>query len=603
MKPRIGITYSKKDDSTDQNYVKAVERAGGEAITLRPGDALPAAGEIDGLIFSGGVDIEPGRYGETINGTETIEHDRDALEFEAFKIAREAKLPMLGICRGFQVLNVAFGGKLIQDMKGHRSYQVPGQKAYQSVVHPLIISDQDSRLARALSGAKQVMTNSRHHQAVREAELAPSLKATACAPDGYIEVIESRDDQWVVGVQAHPERSNEVDSRFAGLFEDFINAARLRRDGNTQASTDDVVRVSLGERSYNIVIGEGVLARAGKLIRDVARGRKAFIVFDSNVQQYVDSLAASLRDSAFEVHTKAIPGGEESKSVPQLEAIWDELLGLNLGRDAVVMALGGGMIGDLAGFAAATYLRGVDFVQIPTSLLAMVDASVGGKTGVNHARGKNLLGAFWQPKLVLIDVEVLKTLPTGERVSALAEIIKYGVIDDPKFLAWQEENIGAVRNLDAKATRHAIRRSCEIKAQVVSADERESGLREILNFGHTVAHAIENCAQYGTIRHGDAVALGMIAESIAGVDKSPHWKGADHNRLVALIDAAGLPLRLPVGSGITTSALLDAARFDKKNRGGATKYMVPQAPGKVEATPVENAVMEAALMTIGAVRG
>ncbi|MEO8376605.1 MAG: 3-dehydroquinate synthase, partial [Candidatus Sumerlaeota bacterium] len=298
-----------------------------------------------------------------------------------------------------------------------------------------------------------------------------------------------------------------------------------------------------------------------------------------------------------------VPGGEESKNLQQLEAIWDELLGLNLGRDAVVIALGGGMIGDLAGFAAASYLRGVDFIQIPTSLLAMVDASVGGKTGINHARGKNLLGAFWQPKLVLIDTDVLKTLPVGERVSALAEVIKYGVIDDPAFFAWQEHNIGQVREMEPKALRHAIRRSCEIKAHVVGADERESGLREILNFGHTVAHAIENCAQYGTIRHGDAVALGMIAESLAGLNKSPHWKLVDHNRLVSLINTAGLPVNLPASSSITTSSLLEAAKFDKKNRGGATTYMVPHALGKVEATRVENTGMEEALLEIGAVKG
>ncbi|MCC6546338.1 3-dehydroquinate synthase [Candidatus Sumerlaeota bacterium] len=603
MKPKIGITFSTKDDTTDSNYFKAVERAGGEAFVLRPGDALPGPGGIDGLLISGGVDIEPSIYGEANNGTEEIEHARDALEFDAVKMARERGIPILGICRGCQVLNVAYGGKLIQDMKGHRSYAVPGQKMFQSVVHPLVITDQDSRLARALSGAKQVMINSRHHQAVREAELAPDMKATGVSSDGYIEVIESRDDHWVVGVQAHPERSNEVDPRFSRLFDDFINNARPRSAGDAAGKNDETVRVLLAERSYDIVIGEGLLARAGEMIGRIARGRKAFIIVDSHVQQYVEPLSRSLQHSAFEVHTKVIPGGEESKNVTQLEAIWDELLALNLGRDAVVIALGGGMIGDLAGFAAATYLRGVDFVQIPTSLLAMVDASVGGKTGVNHARGKNLLGSFWQPKLVLVDLDVLRTLPESERVSALAEIIKYGVIDDPEFFAWLESHIGQVRGMDSKALRHAIRRSCEIKAQVVGADERESGLREILNFGHTVAHAIENCAQYGTIRHGDAVALGMIVESLAGLNRSPNWKQTDHDRLVSLINAAGLPVRLPSSLRVKVTDLLEAARFDKKNRGGATKYMVPQALGKVEATRVENAPMGEALQEISAVRG
>jgi 3-dehydroquinate synthase len=600
-KPRIGITSGKAEEVTDKNYTSAIERAGGEPIMLRPGEQNPPIEELDGLVLSGGVDVEPRLYGEPIDGTEEIDYDRDALEFDLVAKARERRIPILGICRGFQLLNVAYGGKLIQDMKGHRAYEVPCESNRRSILHPIKITKPDSKLAKALATTGEVATNSRHHQAVREQELAPALVASAVSPDGYIEALETATDHWVVGVQSHPERSYEVDPRFVGLFDTFVRKARGEAglyDGL------DLVRVELGERAYNILIGEKLIGRAADFIAPVVRGRKTLLAMDENlVRPHGERLEANLRSAGFEVSTVTLPAGEETKNAEHLGTLWDALVERRYGRDCSVIALGGGVAGDLVGFAAASFLRGVDFIQIPTSLLAMVDSSVGGKTGINHPLGKNLLGAFWQPRLVLADTDVLQTLPAGERISALAEIIKYGVIYDATLFGWLEQHIAGVRDLEGGALVHAVRRSCEIKADVVTQDERESGLREILNFGHTVAHAIENAAGYGTIRHGEAVAIGMVAESLLGIGDNPNWTRAEHDRLVSLIRAAGLPTRLPDSVPLTTGVLFDAARSDKKTRAGAVRYMVPLQIGKVEACKLDDAVVEPVLLAIGATKG
>lgn len=362
----------------------------------------------------------------------------------------------------------------------------------------------------------------------------------------------------------------------------------------------ETVGVSLGERSYDIVIGSGLLSGAGERLRPLLRSTKVLVAADENAMEpHGETLVASLRAAGFSAEVQLLPPGETTKDVRHLELLWDRLSELRFGRDSAVVALGGGVAGDLVGFAAASYLRGVDFVQVPTTLLAMVDSSVGGKTGINNRFGKNLLGAFWQPRLVLADTATLETLPEGECVSALAEIIKYGVIYDAEFFAWLEENIEAVRTREERALSHAVRRSCEIKAAVVGQDERESGLREILNFGHTVGHAIENAAGYGALRHGEAIAIGMVAESRLGIGRRG-WREDDHARVVRLIERAGLPIRLAEESGLSVEELLTAARSDKKTRAGAVRYMVPTRMGEVVAEKIEDAMVSPILISVGA---
>lgn len=276
----------------------------------------------------------------------------------------------------------------------------------------------------------------------------------------------------------------------------------------------DLTKVSLelGPRSYDILIGQGLLASAGERVRPLLRRPRATIVTDATV----DELHAAALEQSFEradiMHSKVVLApGEKTKSMPVLEQLLDDLLALDVERTDTLIALGGGVIGDITGFAAAILRRGIDFVQIPTTLLAQVDSSVGGKTGVNTAQGKNLVGAFHQPRLVLADTGVLDTLPEREFLTGYAEVVKYGLIDDPDFFAWLEQNSGALIAGDSDARRRAVETSCRAKARVVSADERESGARALLNLGHTFGHALEAMADYGPeLRHGEAVAIGMV---------------------------------------------------------------------------------------------
>ncbi len=277
------------------------------------------------------------------------------------------------------------------------------------------------------------------------------------------------------------------------------------------------VNVELGERSYPIVIGNGLVGGEFDLAAYIP-GADCLVVTNQTVAPlYLDGLKRNLAGKAIAILT--LPDGESYKSLETASSIIDKLIDRGAGRDTTVVALGGGVVGDVAGFAAASYMRGVAFVQVPTTLLAQVDSSVGGKTGVNHAEGKNLIGAFHQPRIVLIDIDTLSTLPDRELRAGLAEVIKYGAIADVGFLEWLEVNLDALLSKDAAALTHAIRRSCELKAQVVAADERESSRRAILNFGHTFGHAIERCQGYGDWLHGEAVAAGMImAAELSGLD-------------------------------------------------------------------------------------
>lgn len=339
------------------------------------------------------------------------------------------------------------------------------------------------------------------------------------------------------------------------------------------------VHVPLGDRAYDIEIGAGILARAGEACRRVLKGSKVLVASDAAVEKpWADRVAASLSAAGFEVHRHAVPTGERSKCTAQLDALWNAMAEQDFARDSALVAVGGGVVGDLAGFAAGSFLRGIDLVQVPTSLLAMVDSSVGGKTGINLAAGKNLVGAFWQPRLVMIDPECLSTLPDGERRSGMGEVIKYGVIFDAEFFAFLERTMAAMAPADLL---HAIKRSVEIKAAVVTADERESGLRRILNFGHTLGHAIEAEAHYRDLRHGECVAIGMVAVSLLTAKRGvPGWTAREHERLVKLVEAAGLPTRIP--ATMKAESLLDRTRVDKKVAKGVVRYVLPTRLGEVE---------------------
>ncbi len=312
--------------------------------------------------------------------------------------------------------------------------------------------------------------------------------------------------------------------------------------------------VELGDRSYPIVIGGGLLG-GGFELAEYVRGDDCLIVSNETVAPlYLDALQTNLGGKSVEIIVLA--DGEAHKTVATVASILDKLVAIRANRDTTVIALGGGVVGDIAGFAAACYMRGVDFIQVPTTLLAQVDSSVGGKTGVNHPQGKNLIGAFHQPNIVLIDTDTLATLPEREFKAGLAEVIKYGAIIDADFFAWLEGNIDAVLAKDADALAHAIQRSCELKAGVVAEDERESGRRAILNFGHTFGHAIEHCQGYGEWLHGEAVAAGMIMAAML----SDIGKG-EVARLVNLIRRAGLPVAPPT---IGADAMMSAMGMDKK---------------------------------------
>jgi 3-dehydroquinate synthase len=346
--------------------------------------------------------------------------------------------------------------------------------------------------------------------------------------------------------------------------------------------SDNVVVVDLGSRAYSIHVGQRLLDSLGTLLGDVAQSQKVLLVFDEAVESPWGKMMHKLLVKAgYEVATHVMAAGEAAKTVETATAIWSKLADGAFDRDSTIVALGGGVVGDVAGFAAAAYLRGIAFIQIPTTLLAMVDSSVGGKTGVNLPQGKNLVGAFWQPRMVLADIDFLGTLSERQRVSGLAEIIKYGVIRDAELFAFLEENIATLfEGLHSADLIHVIRRSVEIKADVVVADEREGGLRRILNFGHTIGHAIEAEQHYEGMTHGEAIAVGMVVASALGRIHHPDtWTEECHARLVALLEKAGLPTRFP--AGMSAEALIERTSVDKKVRKGTLRWVLPVRIGEV----------------------
>ena len=338
------------------------------------------------------------------------------------------------------------------------------------------------------------------------------------------------------------------------------------------------VAVELGERSYPIVIGNSVDDEMTAFVRQAGYSARGMIVTDTNVGAlHAGRIAEALARAGLHAEIAVIPAGESSKSLTQADRLFTRAIKLGLDRRSPIIALGGGVVGDLAGFVAATYMRGVPFIQLPTSLLAQVDSSVGGKVAVNHPLGKNLIGAFYQPDAVFMDLGLLATLPAREIWAGLGEIIKYGIICDADFFVWLEEHSAQVLALDPAAAAHMIARSCEIKADVVRQDEREEGLRRILNFGHTIAHAIEKETGYVRYRHGEAVAIGMIGA--AQISEELGLLRTDEClRIEQMIRAMGLPQR---AEGVTADAMYEDLFHDKKTVGGRIHWVVAEGIGTV----------------------
>ena len=350
------------------------------------------------------------------------------------------------------------------------------------------------------------------------------------------------------------------------------------------------VHVDLKDRSYDILINPNILDDISTIIEPLLKNRKCFIISDTNVfPLYGDKLINEIKKTELlSIAHFLIPAGEANKNLSTMEAIFNTLAEYEIERNSIIIALGGGVVGDMAGFAAASYMRGIDFIQIPTSLLAMVDSSVGGKTGVDLPAGKNLVGAFWQPKLVVIDPNVLNTLPDREVVGGMAELVKHGIILDENLFYELEDNIDAILNLDLDVFTEIITRSCEIKADVVRQDECEKGIRELLNFGHTFGHAIETVTGYDKYIHGEAVGLGMLIAAelsfkLGKIDEETV------QRLRLFFDKVGFPIRV---SGVDIGKVIDAMSKDKKAKSNQIKYIIIEEIGKaVSITDVDKNII------------
>ena len=344
------------------------------------------------------------------------------------------------------------------------------------------------------------------------------------------------------------------------------------------------IDVNLSQQSYKIAIETQGIDRLGEWITSLKLGKKVMVVSNPVIfRHYGERAIASLTSAGFDVSNCTIPAGERYKTPATVQKIYDAALENRLERSSTLVALGGGVIGDMTGFAAATWLRGINFVQVPTTLLAMVDASIGGKTGVNHPQGKNLIGAFYQPRLVLIDPEVLNTLPAREFRAGMAEVIKYGVIWDAQLFEQMDESkrLDQMRYLNPDLLSTILSRSCQAKADVVSKDEKEANLRAILNYGHTIGHAVESLTGYRLINHGEGVAIGMVAAGKLAVELQM-WQQEDAARQDALIQKAGLPWQLP--AGLDHQAIIDTLQTDKKVKEGEVRFVLPSQIGLVKPT-------------------
>ncbi|EKN8695206.1 3-dehydroquinate synthase [Salmonella enterica] len=339
------------------------------------------------------------------------------------------------------------------------------------------------------------------------------------------------------------------------------------------------ITVTLGERSYPITIAAGLFNEPASFLPLKSGDQVMLVTNETLAPLYLDKVRGVLERAGVNVDSVILPDGEQYKSLTVLDTVFTALLKKPHGRDTTLVALGGGVIGDLTGFAAASYQRGVRFIQVPTTLLSQVDSSVGGKTAVNHPLGKNMIGAFYQPASVVVDLDCLKTLPARELASGLAEVIKYGIILDADFFTWLEGNLDALLRLDGPAMAYCIRRCCELKAEVVAADEREAGLRALLNLGHTFGHAIEAEMGYGNWLHGEAVAAGIVMAARAS-ERLGQFSSADTQRIIALLERAGLPVNGPCE--MFAQDYLPHMLRDKKVLAGELRLVLPLAIGKSE---------------------
>ncbi|MDF5725060.1 MAG: 3-dehydroquinate synthase [Rhizonema sp. PD37] len=345
-----------------------------------------------------------------------------------------------------------------------------------------------------------------------------------------------------------------------------------------------IINVNLPQQSYEIAIAPSSLDQLGEYMAALKLGKKVLLVSNPMIfKHYGERAIASLKAHGFDVTSCTLPPGERYKTLNSVQKIYDAALENRLERSSTMVALGGGVIGDMTGFAAATWLRGINVVQIPTTLLAMVDSAIGGKTGVNHPQGKNLIGAFHQPRLVLIDPFVLKTLPMREFRAGMAEVIKYGIIWDAQLFTQMEESkrLDQLRYLKSELLDTILTQSCQAKADVVSKDEKEAGLRAILNYGHTIGHAVESLTGYRVVNHGEAVAIGMVAAGQIAVELGM-WQKADTERQHALIQKTGLPTQLP--TGVDIEAIIEALQTDKKVLEGKVRFILPTQLGAVTIT-------------------
>jgi len=345
-----------------------------------------------------------------------------------------------------------------------------------------------------------------------------------------------------------------------------------------------IIHVDVPQQPYDIKIAPAGLDQLGQCMASLNLGKKVLLVSNPAIfRRYGERAIASLNSAGFTTSTCILPSGERYKTLASIQKVYSVALQNRLERSSTLVALGGGVIGDMTGFAAATWLRGINFVQVPTTLLAMVDAAIGGKTGVNHPQGKNLIGAFHQPRLVLIDPQVLSSLPVREFQAGMAEVIKYGVIWDAQLFARMEEcnRLDQLRYLEADLLQEILVRSCQAKADVVSKDEKEAGLRAILNYGHTVGHAVESLTGYRLVNHGEAVAIGMAAAGQLAAQLR-FWDKVNQQRQLALIQKAGLSVQLP--DAVDIAAVLDALQTDKKVKAGRVRFVLPTSIGVATVT-------------------
>jgi len=354
------------------------------------------------------------------------------------------------------------------------------------------------------------------------------------------------------------------------------------------------IRVNLGKDSYEVWIGAGLLQLTGRLLKEKGFEGKLVIVTDPGVKGlHGESLSKALAKDGFKVTTLVVPSGEDQKSLDNAVRLYEQLTDAYAERSTPIVALGGGVIGDLTGFVAATYLRGVPFVQLPTTLLAQVDSSVGGKVAVDHERLKNKIGAFHQPRLVIADTDTLKTLPKAELANGLAEAIKTAAVRGKEFFVYLEQNVEKLRALDISALEEAVYQCVSIKAEIVEKDERDAGLRNILNFGHTIGHAIESVSHFG-VRHGEAVAVGMVATARIS-NRMGLLSYSEVDRLITLVEKAGLPARMP---DLDTSAILKAMRHDKKVESGQVRFVLLKEIGDVIVSDEVSPVLVAEVLAI-----